>query len=70
MSWPGAIWNSQALFSPREQRQARKNAYLTSILRAKPDFIMLQELHSTVGSIAGWTPPRGYRLLHLHASIS
>ena len=68
--WRGISWNSQALMSADPSRQKRKRAYLARLLRSRPDFILLQELHSTPGALATWQPPAGYRLWVSHGTAA
>jgi exonuclease III len=69
-NWSGITWNSQALFSGDPKRQARKSGHLHQILKHKPDFVMLQELHSTDGSILTWQPPNDYKLFFLNGTAA
>ena len=68
--WRGITWNSQALFSPDPLRQQRKRRCLAALLASGPDFVFLQELHSTPGSIYTWERPAGYVLFYEHGTAA
>lgn len=51
-------------------RQAAKRTHLQQVLAKNPDFVFLQELHSTIGTFATWRPPEGYKFVPSHGTAS
>ena len=63
-------WNAQALLSLDPHRRERKRKELQTLANKNPDFILLQELHSTMTAASIWEPPSGYRAFFSHGSAS
>ncbi len=55
---------------PDPLRQKRKREFLNQLLSRRADFFLLQELHSTLGSMATWQVPPGYRLWASHGTTA
>ena len=68
-SFRGVSWNAQALFSPDADRQEPRQRLLAQLAKAH-DFVLLQETHSTDGSLLTWRAPEGYAYFHSHGSTS
>ena len=66
----GISWNAQAILSLDPERRERKRRVLGRLLARRPDFVLLQELHSTPAAAAIWQVPAGYRIFFSHGSAS
>ncbi len=65
--WCGIAWNDQALLSGDSERQNTKSVSYNESA-SKPDFVLLQETHSTDGGVLTWSGLSEYVFLYVHGT--